>query len=71
MSQIIYKDPVFYKNHKNNTCINDMAYLPNARMVEPQKELFLSNTRTKNGIKGLCNRLLGNGSVNTLLCRPQ
>jgi hypothetical protein len=43
-----------------------MAYLPHARTVEPQKQLVLSNTRTNNGTTGLCNPLLGNGSVNTL-----
>jgi hypothetical protein len=48
--------------------VDMVAYLPHARTVEPQKQLFLSNTRTNNGI-GLCNQLLGNGSVNTLPCR--
>jgi hypothetical protein len=46
-----------------------VAYLPHARMAEPQKQLFLSNRRTNNGTTGLCNLLLGNGSVNTLLRR--
>jgi hypothetical protein len=44
---------------------NTVAYLPHARMVEPQKQRFLNNTRTNNGTMGLCNLPLGNGSVNT------
>jgi hypothetical protein len=42
------------------------AYLPNAGRVESQKQPFLSNTNTNNGTSGLCDLLLGNGSVNTL-----
>jgi hypothetical protein len=43
-----------------------VAYLPHARTVEPQKQ---PNTRTNSGTIGLCNPLLGNGSVNTLPSR--
>jgi hypothetical protein len=46
--------------------INILEYLPNAKTVGPQKQPFLSNTRTNNGKVGLCNPLLGSGSVNTL-----
>jgi hypothetical protein len=31
-----------------------------------QRQSLLSNTRTNNGTTGLCNSLLGNGSVSTL-----
>jgi hypothetical protein len=44
----------------------NVAYLPHARTVEPQKQPFLSNTHTNNGTTGLSNPLLGNGLVNTL-----
>jgi hypothetical protein len=43
-----------------------MAYLLHARKVEPQNQLFLSNTRTNNGRAGLRNPFLGYRSVNTL-----
>jgi hypothetical protein len=49
--------------------INTVAYLPQARKVEPQNQPFLSNTRTNNGTVGLCNLFLGYGPVNTLPCR--
>jgi hypothetical protein len=43
-----------------------VAYLPHARNVEPQNQLFLSNTRTNNGTAGLRNPFLCYGPVNTL-----
>jgi hypothetical protein len=43
-----------------------VAYLPQAREVEPQNQLFLSNTRTNNGTEGLRNSFLGYGSVSIL-----
>jgi hypothetical protein len=46
--------------------VNTVAYLPNARRVEPQKQTFLSNTHTNNGTTGLHNPLLGNGLVNAI-----
>jgi hypothetical protein len=51
------------RNKREN---NIVAYLSHARTVEPQKQPSLSDTRTNNGATGLCNPLLGNGSVNTL-----
>jgi hypothetical protein len=46
--------------------VHIVAYLSHARMVEPQKEPFLSNTRTNNGTTRLCIPILGKGAVNTL-----
>jgi hypothetical protein len=43
-----------------------VAYLFNARNIEPQDQPFLSNTRTNNGKAGLRDPFLGYGSVNTL-----
>jgi hypothetical protein len=46
-----------------------VAYLPHAKKVKPQKQPFLSNTRTDNGTVGLRNLFLVYGLVNTLPCR--
>jgi hypothetical protein len=45
---------------------SSVAYLPNARKVEPQKQPFLSKTRTIEAIASLHDPFLGYGSVNTL-----
>jgi hypothetical protein len=43
-----------------------MAYLPHARMVEPQHQPFLSKAPTDNDTAGLCNPFLGYSPLNTL-----
>jgi hypothetical protein len=49
--------------------LNNVAYLLHARLLSHRNSRFQVIHARNNGTTGLCNRLFGNGSVNTILCR--